>query len=769
MKRILLSLVLILLGLVFYLSHQSADLQQAQGVTSQVAINPAKPAAFSQAWSEITSSNTVPNLTAPLPQRHSENLVDNSGGADKTLSSLPSNEQKSLWKAYSEARREVRLIPESRAGRTENLGYDFYALHPKQNMTTRFGSQGVQFVSSNRTYTEDDIKNPTTAWQAQMRLLAFAGEEVFQGAKPEKSEQRSSLVEFHHSPELIEWFDNGVEGIEHGYTIAARPSNLSDGEDVLFEVTLDGLQASDRKLDDGSQSLIFMDGDREVLSYSKLLVVDAHGKELPATMRSSEAGFTLAYNDASAVYPVTVDPLIVNEEANLNRGGSFANDHIGYSVAISGNTVVIGAPDDDDGGLNSGSAFVFVRSGSNWSLQGKLNADFADAGDLFGYSVAISGDSVAISATGDDFGSAYVFVRSGSTWSQQGRLTAADADSDDQFGVSVAISGDSVVVGADRDEEKGFDSGSAYVFVRSGSTWSQQSKLTATDDRNYRSFFGRSVAISGDSVVVGASLNTHGCIGAAGAAYVFVRSGNTWSQQAKLTAADAGGSNYFGGSVAISGSSVIVGATGYGTGASAGGSSSGAAYVFVRSGSSWSQQVQLTAGDAAAYDHFGNQYRFPETPWSSVRMRTTTTPEVPMSMCATAAIGRSRENSLQAMLHLMTSLEGQWQFLATLWSSVHRMTMPQGRILEVLMCLYATEVVGRSRTNLPQVMPGLWINLETQWRSLVTRQLLEHIWKATEGGAREAPTFLCAMAVIGRSKASSPPQMLRLVTALAIQ
>ena len=105
-------------------------------------------------------------------------------------------------------------------------------------MTTRFGDHGVQIVSSDRTYTDEDAKHPTTAWQAQIRLLSFAGESIQLGAQAEKSDLASSRMEYHHRPGLTELFDNGVAGMEHGYTIAARPPHLPDGEDVVLEVAL---------------------------------------------------------------------------------------------------------------------------------------------------------------------------------------------------------------------------------------------------------------------------------------------------------------------------------------------------------------------------------------------------------------------------------------------------------------------------------------------------------------------------------------------------
>ena len=197
---------------------------------------------------------------------------------------------------------------------------------------------------------------------------------------------------------------------------------------------------------------------------------------------------------------------------------------------------------------------MFVRSGAAWSQQAELTASDGFSFDRFGTSVAISGPTVVVGAFGhnNQTGAAYVFVRSGTAWHQQAELTASDAQEFDNFGNSVAISGSTVVVGA---EAKHDFIGAAYVFVRSGTAWHQQIKRTASDGK--RSSFGNSVAISRSTVVVGAEDKNSNT----GAAYVFVRTGKAWSQQARLTAADAAQGSDFGYSVAVCGPAVVVGAT----------------------------------------------------------------------------------------------------------------------------------------------------------------------------------------------------------------
>jgi hypothetical protein len=282
--------------------------------------------------------------------------------------------------------------------------------------------------------------------------------------------------------------------------------------------------------------------------------------------------------------------VLPSQQAELTPSGGAANDNAGISVALSGSTAVVGAYGKNS---NRGAVYVFTRVGSTWTQQATLTASQRAAGDFFGFSVALSGSTAVVGAPGrnSQTGAAYVFVDSGGTWSQQATLTASQRAAGDSFGVSVAVSGSTAVVGA---SGKNSQTGAAYVFVRSGTAWSQQATLAASDAAAGDTF-GVSVAVSGSTAVVGAS----GKNSQSGTAYVFLRSGSTWSQQAKLTASDGAESDEFGFSVAIAGSTAVVGAA-------AKNSQTGAAYVFVRSGTAWSQQAELTASDAAAGDFFGN-------------------------------------------------------------------------------------------------------------------------------------------------------------------
>ena len=276
-----------------------------------------------------------------------------------------------------------------------------------------------------------------------------------------------------------------------------------------------------------------------------------------------------------------------------------SNTQFGYSLATSAGRAIVGAPFDDDSGLDSGSAYVFDGSDS-WRQLAKLIALDEAAGDQFGYSVAISGDLAIVGAWGNDddgsaSGSAYIFDRS-TGWSQIAKLTASDAERGDEFGYSVAINGNLAVVGARLERDGGSASGAGYVF--DGSTgWDQVTKLTASDAAA-NDQFGTSVAISGDLAIVGAPGDRDDGPDS-GSAYLF--DGSTgWDQIAQLTASDAGRGDEFGYSVAIGDDVALVGAWDNDDV----GSASGSAYLFDGS-TGWDQIAKLTASDAGTGDEFG--------------------------------------------------------------------------------------------------------------------------------------------------------------------
>jgi hypothetical protein len=262
-----------------------------------------------------------------------------------------------------------------------------------------------------------------------------------------------------------------------------------------------------------------------------------------AAWLSVETGQAAIHADGEgAAHPIATDSLIWSElQAKLLPSDGAADDYFGRSTALSGDTALMGVASDDDQGASSGSAYVFVRSGGVWTEQAKLLPSDGAAGDLFGRSVALAGDTALVGAPTDDdqgadAGSAYVLVRSGAVWIEQAKLLPNDGEADHNFGWSVALSGDTALVGTPEDDDQGFSSGSAYVLVRSGGVWTEQAKLLPSDGASSEDF-GWSVALSGDTALVGAKHDEDQGSNS-GSVYVFVRSGAVWTEQAKLLPSD---------------------------------------------------------------------------------------------------------------------------------------------------------------------------------------------------------------------------------------
>jgi hypothetical protein len=281
-----------------------------------------------------------------------------------------------------------------------------------------------------------------------------------------------------------------------------------------------------------------------------------------------------------------------------------AYDYFGYFVSLSGDTALIGAPGDNDNGVDSGSAYIFTRSGTTWTQQAKLNASDGAADDMFGCHVSIFGDTALIGAwydddKGVDSGSAYVFTRSGTTWTQEAKLLALDGQDFDNFGQFVSLYANTALIGAMNDDDKGVDSGSAYVFTRSGTTWTQQTKLLASDGEA-GDVFGNFVSLYYDTALIAAGWDDDNGMNS-GSAYVFTRTGSTWNEEAKLLASDGEEGDQFGFTVSLYDDTALIGANWDDDK----GIDAGSAYIFTRSGTTWTQQAKLNASDGEEGDNFG--------------------------------------------------------------------------------------------------------------------------------------------------------------------
>jgi hypothetical protein len=298
------------------------------------------------------------------------------------------------------------------------------------------------------------------------------------------------------------------------------------------------------------------------------------------------------------------------ETATLTANDGRDDDGLGRSVAVDGTTVLAGAPGTDrPNGSDSGAAYVFTRSGGRWSQAAKLVPTDGDRDDAFGWSVALDGSTALVGAHGDEDpygklgGAAYAFTRAGGRWSQQAKLTANDGDSGDTFGWSVAVDGDTALVGAYDDEDpNGGDAGSAYAFTRSNGQWTQQAKLLPTDGDS-GDWFGWAVALDGETGLVGAPGDEDPNGRSAGSAYVFTRSNGQWAQETKLVASDGANTDIFGWSAALEDSTALVGAA---ADANPNGNAVGSAYLFTRAGGGWPEQAKLTAPDGDPDDWFGS-------------------------------------------------------------------------------------------------------------------------------------------------------------------
>lgn len=308
------------------------------------------------------------------------------------------------------------------------------------------------------------------------------------------------------------------------------------------------------------------------------------------------------------------------ELSKLIASDASINDEFGISVSVSGNTAVIGAYlDTTPGGISSGTAYVFARIGEVWTQQAILFASDAAPRDHFGFSVSISGNTVLVGAPEDDHsgmsdaGSAYIFVQDEGVWTQRAKLVAAVPSSDDHFGVSVAVSGDYAIIGAFADDHVNgnpTNEGSAYVYSKPALGWANMTETArlSASDAHPDNQFGISVAFSGNTAVVGANWNSHSNQSRAGAVYVFEKPTSGWvtkTETAKLTASDAATNDEFGIAVAVSNSTVIVGAY---LDDNAAGDVAGAAYLFSKPPCGWTnatESTKLMTAHASPGDNFG--------------------------------------------------------------------------------------------------------------------------------------------------------------------
>jgi hypothetical protein len=321
---------------------------------------------------------------------------------------------------------------------------------------------------------------------------------------------------------------------------------------------------------------------------------------MPAGLRAALAGALAAGHKAPRPFGATWN------EQEVTSSDGIAADAFGFSVAIDGDTALIGAAEGSAAGTGTdnggaGAVYVFKRLDTGWTEVQKLTADDGADDDEFGYSVALRGSTAIIGAVFNNQhqGAAYVFTRTVDTWMQTQKLVAEDGAVDDQLGWSVALDGDTVVLGAPGAADGGdFATGAAYVFARNGDTFAQTQKLTA-DDGVGADDFGFGVAVHGTTAIVTAA----NALGGQGKAYVFSSGGGTWTQGPTLLADDGTGTDTFGYAVAYDGTTALFGAPFATVGDNF---FQGAAYAFSNAGGTWTQTQKIVAAEGLAFDTFGS-------------------------------------------------------------------------------------------------------------------------------------------------------------------
>ncbi len=526
----------------------------------------------------------------------------------------------------------------------------FEAANPAQQWTATFDSSGFLVQSSRYDW----------SWGLELRAYGFEGG-MRSVAESAALCAEGSQVTNEWNLQIQEWYVNDPKGLEHGFTIQDRPTKFSEPNGPLV---LGLLVRGDLTAIKGStpNALRFVDSFGETqVNYGGLTVFDANGKTVPALLECEEEHVRIVIYEQTAAYPLTVDPIA--QLAMLRASNHDLLDQFGFSLALSNNLLVVGAPHErsDAQGVNgdqtnndlfgSGAAYVFERVGETWTQQAYLKASNRAGG--FGWSVDIAGEVIVVGSPKEanaesgvngnqnhnyeaqSAGAAYVFERIAGVWTQTAYMKASNADEYDEFGCAVAMgndviavgaryeSSDSIGIGGDQTNAGSPNSGAVYVFERAGNTWAQQAYVKASNsDRDFE--FGSSLAMSGNRLVVGAPGESHGSTGVngdqnapeiseSGAVYILENTPNGWVQQDYLKASNTGDSDHFGYAVDIDGPLIVVGAPSEdssGTGVNPDQSAYsltniGAGYVFALHSGMWSQEAFLKATRAVNWSEFG--------------------------------------------------------------------------------------------------------------------------------------------------------------------
>lgn len=455
-----------------------------------------------------------------------------------------------------------------------------WADHPQQGFTSTL--RGARMA----------VDLPGEAGGLQLALLRAGCRQDPKPVAPPDVSVHKNRVELSRE-RLTEWYVHGPLGLQQGFTLA-RPYDCAPADELFLEIKLDSRLHAEPESDSSHRSIVLRDDrGRIVMRYSDLFAFDADGQPLETSLDIEDDKIQIRTKVEKAKYPIIIDPLVWLQQQKLIAPDAVKNDRFGAAVAVSGDTAVVAAPKASLPGFSeAGAVYVFLRTGTTWALQQKLTAPDPTAFAEFGHSVAIEGDTIAVGAwtaslPGKMFaGAVYIFTRAAATWSLEQKLIASDAAADYRFGGGVGLSQNTLVVGSEwADAGALIKVGAGYVFVRVGTSWSQQAKLLASDRANQDNL-GTTAAIHKDTIALGApgvSQTSPTMRSSVGAGYIFVRSGTTWSQQAKLIPPFPENSDLYGLSIAVSGDIAVLG----GPLADAAPTNSGSALIFERSGTSW--------------------------------------------------------------------------------------------------------------------------------------------------------------------------------------
>ena len=481
---------------------------------------------------------------------------------------------------------------------TERAG-EYRATNHAQDLRATFTSNGIALSVTK------DSSQYRTAWRlksfgyGESQLTVGAGSVAVAGQRVEIARADEGVTE---------WYENRPEGLEHGFTLAKRPVVTASNEIEPLRLTLEIDGDLSATTSPGKQAVeLASESGQVVMSYAGLRVWDAAGQQINASVEAAANKVWFEVDDAKAVYPLTIDPSFV-QRTKLSASDATVNNLFGEGVAMSGNTIIVGASYTQIGeNISQGAAYVFVRSGTSWVEQAKLSVEDGRREDVFGRSVAIDGDMAVIGAPFADIGptcvrgfgcnqgAAYVFVRSGTVWTLQQKLNSIEPAVFDLFGHKVEIKNQTAVISEHLDDVDGVqDRGRINVYARSGNMLVLQQRLTPNNPS--ARLFGLSLDLDGNTIIAGAP-------GAGtGAAYVFVFNGATWTQQKELLASDGAPGDFFGFSVAISLDTAVVGAY---FDEINGNIYQGSAYAFKRSGTDWTQRQKFSNGNGNTLDEFG--------------------------------------------------------------------------------------------------------------------------------------------------------------------